>query len=627
MTQFKSITYIVPSLLLTSALLIASDVSNSPASFDTYFNAANDKFRQGKTEESIEDYKKSLELNPQCQQAFLNLGLAYCQQQKWDDAIPCFESAIRLDQNYLKAYIHLGISYQNKEKIEQAVSCFKKALELNKHSHETMLHLARALCLQNEFDESIAMYRRALAIQPKDQAILLELGNTLNMNNQIEEALSCYKNLLEIIPNNVSVLYNIAYTLKKLGHIDQALPIYQKVLELDPQHSEAHFSLGLAYLSYGDFDRGWPEYEWRWKRGQQSPRNLSKPQWDGSDLHGKTLLLHAEQGLGDTFQFIRYAQIAKEKGARVIAAVQPALIQFLSLCPYIDKVVSLFESLPPFDYQIALLSVPFVLKTNINTVPARIPYLYADEKLIQYWKEKLSHNQTDQHTLKIGICWQGNSGYSTHFLRTTVAAKSIKLTKLMPLLTLENVVVYNLQKTTGEEQLKNITTQTNLINFDADFDNSHGRFMDTAAVIKNLDLMITVDTSMAHLAAGLGCPVWVMMPEPADWRWMLHRSDTPWYPNMRIFRQQTPGDWDGVIETIALELKKYAQEQNRNQRDTITTEQSLNKIDATIAQLNSALYEKECSKIIDDSYKELAIQLYKATEQKKIMQLSVQKQS
>lgn len=599
--------------LLSPSILIASQ-----ATFDSYFNSANDKFRQGNTPSAIEDYKKTIELNPQCHQAFLNLGLAYAQIQKWDESIEVLEKAIKLDPNYAKAYLHLGISYNQKDKHEKAISHLKKALEFNPTSHDALINLARALCASSLFDESINIYNKALEHHPKDTALLLELGNTLNMNNQTEQALNIYYTLIEIIPGNASVLYNIAYTLKKLGRIDEAFPIYKKVLELDPNHAEAHFSLGLAYLAQGDFDHGWPEYEWRWKRGQQSPRDLSKPQWDGRDLHGKTLLIHAEQGLGDTFQFIRYAQIAKEKGAKVVAAVQPQLIKFLSMCPYLDTVSSLFEGLPAHDYQIAMLSIPYVLKTNINTVPAKIPYLYADQKLVVHWKEKLSHDKN----FKIGICWQGNSGYSTHFLRTTVAAKSIKLSKLMPLLTLENVTVYNLQKVTGEDQLKNLPENINLVNFDADFDNINGRFMDTAAVIKNLDLMITVDTSMAHLAAGLGCPTWVMMPEPSDWRWMLHRSDTPWYPNMLIFRQKISGDWDIVIQTIVDELKKSMLDKQQISCNQIAREESLNKVDVTIAQLQDALYEKELSKTIDQEYKELACQMYKLIEQRNTIKRS-----
>jgi tetratricopeptide (TPR) repeat protein len=622
MTRFKAILFLVSNLLFTGGMMLA-DSSMQPATFDFHFNEANNRFREGKTQEAIVEYKKAIELNPQCQQAYLNLGLAYVQDQKWDEAISCFENAIRIDPQYIKAHIHLGICFQNKDKTTEAVACFRKAYALNEHSHDAMIQLARTLCLQSQFDESIQLYRKALKQQPKDTALLLELGNTLNMNNNIEEALSCYQNLLELIPDNVSVLYNIAYTLKKLGRIDEAFPVYQKVLKLDPSHGEAHFSLGLAYLAQGDFDNGWPEYEWRWQRGQQAPRNLSKPQWDGSDLHGKTLLLHAEQGLGDTFQFIRYARITKEKGARVVAAVQPALIQLLSLCSYIDKVVSLFEPLPQFDFQIPMLTVPYVLKTNINTVPAQIPYLFADEKLTEYWQDQLS--RLPKNNLKVGICWQGNSGYSTHFLRTTVAAKSIKLAKLLPLLKTNNVTFINLQKTTGEDQLTAVNTPENFIIFNDDFDNSHGRFMDTAAVIKNLDLMITVDTSMAHLSAGLGCPTWVFMPEPADWRWMLKRTDTPWYPNMRLFRQSAAGDWESVISTVALELQKLVEKRNMQDQAQATVEQALNKIDATIMQLNGALYEKECSRNIDKSYNELAMQLYRATEEKNNIKRSILK--
>ncbi len=589
------------------------------SAYEVSFEKATKLFTESKYDQAITEFINTLDLNSQCHQAHFNVGLCYSHQKKHDQAIESFTQAIKIHNEYEKAHVHLGLSYQQKEKLDLAITHLQKACELNPHSSDNLLYLGRALVLHNEFDQAIIRFKRAMELKPQDTTIMLELGNTYNMNNLTQEALNIYYKILKIIPGNGSILYNIAYSLKKLGRIEESLPVYYKVLELDPNHAEAHFSLGLAYLARGDFERGWAEYEWRWKRGHQAPRNLSKPLWDGQDLHGKTLLMHAEQGLGDTFQFIRYAQIMKEKGAHVIAAVQPQLTSILSLCPYIDQVVSLFENLPAHDYQAPLLTFPYVLKTRIDSVPCQIPYLFADAKLEEFWKQKLSHDTN----FKVGICWQGNSGYSTHFLRTTVAAKSINLTRLLPLLTLENVTVYNLQKTTGEEQLKNVDTPTNLHSFDENFDKTNGRFMDTAAVIKNLDLMITIDTSMAHISAGLGIPTWVMMNEPADWRWMLERTDTPWYPNMRLFRQPTPGDWDSVIQAIVQELQLVLKDREQLNKRQLSISQQINMVDSLITDLENVLAEKERIGIIDQSYKNLANQMYRNIEQRKSLKNSM----
>jgi hypothetical protein len=224
----------------------------------------------------------------------------------------------------------------------------------------------------------------------------------------------------------------------------------------------------------------------------------------------------------------------------------------MKLCPYIDSVISTEDPLPAFDVQAPLMSLPHILKTKIETIPLEIPYIFADENLTEYWKEKLSQDKN----FKVGVCWQGNSNYSTPLLRATVALKSIEAQQFAPLCTVPGVSLYSLQKTTGTDQLENLPKHMKLITFDDTFDQAHGRFMDTAAVMKNLDLIITVDTSISHLSSAMGIPTWVMIPNPPDWRWMINRNDTPWYPDMRLFRQPTPGDWDSVLKTITQELQK-----------------------------------------------------------------------
>ena len=501
---------------------------------------------------AIQMYKHILVIAPHHHEAYYCLGNIFFENNQLDDALESFKTVLSLNDTHVWSHLNCAKVYVRKNDTSNAKKHFEAVIALDPDHREAVTELARILCDEQQYEESIKVLEQLRSKHPDDVHILFQLANTLNTAHYTEESLVIYNSLHKKYPQSSAITYNIAYTLKKLGRITEALEYYDKTLTLDSQHAEAHFSRGLAYLATGKFKEGWEEYEWRWKRDTQhmEKRNLSKPQWDGSDLQGKTLLLHAEQGLGDTFQFIRYAKIARDKGGVVIAAVQNPLVDILSLCPYIDRVVSLTAPLPMYDVHAPLLSVPYILQTVEETVPHDIPYLYAHTQLVEYWKDKLSADKN----FKIGICWQGNPNYNTPFLRAVVAAKSIKLKQLEPLFKIPGVSVYNLQKMTGEEQLSDIPVEWNLIQFDDNFDKIHGRFMDTAAVIKNLDLVITVDTGLAHIAAGLGAHVWTFIPNPPDWRWMLDRTDTPWYPNMTLFRQPKPGDWESVIRDIANRL-------------------------------------------------------------------------
>ena len=539
-------------------------------SFEQLFQQANDLFGENKFEEAISYYNRALKCNPTCPQAHFNKGLCLFKLDLFSQAITAFTSAIMNKSDYTKAFLHLGKSYYGIEKYEQAIQNYRKVIKLEPTVAKSYQLLAKTYNDTHQFQESIKILTQGLTVNPEHKGLLFELANTYNTINRTDEALQLYKELLKHKPNNTALLYNTAYTLKKLGKVQEALPYYNKTLEIKPNHSEAHFSRGLAYLITGDFERGWAEYEWRWKRPQHgSYRVYPQPRWDGSPLHGKRRFLHGEQGLGDTLQFIRYAQIAKKRGGYVIVAVQPPLVTLINLCPYIDEVVSFKDKTPVFDIHVPLMSLPYILKTRIETVPCTIPYLYADSDLVAYWKDQLA-NDTN---FKIGICWQGNSNYSTPFLRAVVKQKSIQLAKLLPLATIPGVSLYSLQRITGTDQIEKLPDNFSLHTFGEDFDQSHGRFMDTAAVIKNVDLVISIDTSICHLAAGLGTPTWNILPNPPDWRWMLDRTDTPWYSNMRLFRQPEPGDWDSVIVTIVHKLENMF-----SQKDKIRKYELVNKL-------------------------------------------------
>lgn len=535
-----------------------SGIVDAP-SYEEYFNRGTDALRKGDLDIAIFNLKKSKDDNATAPQTHFNLGIAYETQGKIDDAIEAYKDAILQRLDYPKAHHQLAKLLQRRGLIDQAIVHYEQAVQFDPSLIDPALTVARLLCEQERFEDALEYFERYVKSKPNDLNVTFEYANALNTAQRPEQALELYYSLLHERPNESGILYNTAYTLKKLGRIQDAMPYYQAALKRNPNHAEAHFSLGLAHLVTGDFKQGWPEYEWRWQRNTQlSPRNFSQPHWDGSPLNGKTILLHAEQGLGDTFQFIRYAKLIKEQyNGRVIFASQRPLQTFISrCCPYIDRVVTLDAIPTSFDVHSPLLSLPFILESDEQSIPREIPYVTPDPALVEQWRTKLSQDTQ----FKVGICWQGNSKYSTPFLRAVVAAKSVALKKFAPLGSVENVTFYNLQKETGTDQLSELPDNFKLVSFDQDFDQTNGRFMDTAAVIKNLDLVITIDTSISHLAAAIGTPTWTLIPEPPDWRWMIKRTDTPWYPNMRLFRQEESGDWDGVIAHIASELQKTVTE-------------------------------------------------------------------
>ncbi len=373
-------------------------------------------------------------------------------------------------------------------------------------------------------------------------------------NGKEEEAISCYKEILALNPNIPAVLYNTAILLKNRGEFTAALPYYNRLLEIEPTHSDALQGRSHALLALGKYDQAWQDFEHRWTKPRTDAKNFTTyMHTHNNDLTGKTVLLKSEFGFGDTLQFIRYAALVKSCGAHVIAAVQKQLIPLLSYCPYLESVIPVDSPAPKHDLETVLMSLPWAFKTTLTTIPNKTPYLFADDKLTDFWRKKL----TKDTNFKIGICWHGNA-YTTEQLKKLVDTKSIPLKLLAPLSTFEHVSIYSLQKTSGLDELSRLPASFVIHQLGPDFDESHGAFMDTAAVIKNLDLVITIDTSIAHLAGGLGIPTWLMLPYASDWRWLVDRTDSPWYPCMRLFRQKTLGDWDSVMARIITELKKQA---------------------------------------------------------------------
>jgi cytochrome c-type biogenesis protein CcmH/NrfG len=530
-------------------------------------------FRQKNYDRALNYFRRVIEIAPAVASAYFNCGLALDAQGKADQAYEQYVKTIERDAKHARARMKIINYLQSKEKHEEAMEHCNILMHSEPTNREYRQKKAQIYFGQNNIDKALINYRKALLLDGKEAQLLLEYANALNLCNSTECAFEMYKAINEAGTFSTNIAYNLAYTLKKMGEYARTIEICNDIIKEVPNYAQAHFTLATSYLTLGDFSKGWQEYEWRWKHGDTSERVFKEPRWDGSDLTGKTIYLHAEQGLGDTFQFIRFAKIAKERGGYVIAGVQKPLITIIAQCPYIDKVIQYGTAPGRFDSQAALMSMPYILNTQEDTIPNMHPYLFADEDLVAHWHDQLKEDKN----FKVGLCWQGNPNYHTQFLRMIVAGKSMRPATFAPLSAIKGVSFYSLQKFHANNVDESLPEEFRINTFDDSFDNGHGRFMDTAALMKNLDLIITVDTATAHLAGGLGVPVWTVLPKFADWRWLLDRSDTPWYPTMRLFRQTVADDWTTVIDDLfqALEpLVRAHQERHEANSTTCYSRQS-----------------------------------------------------
>jgi tetratricopeptide (TPR) repeat protein len=502
--------------------------------------------REQKFAEARASFQEALRILPDFAEAHNSMGVLLREQGEHGDACACFEKALNLKDDFAAAHNNLGKAHEGEGRLGEAVRCFRRAVELKSDSTLFLVNLANALTAQGETDEALPFYRRAIGLQPAEAGYLSNLGNALTLCGRPDEAEAWCRQALRLKPDFADAYHNLGITFGARGEIERALAYNAEALRLNPDHVGARNCQAMWRLQTGDFARGWEDYEWRWKKAKVPPRDFPQPLWDGSPLEGRTILIHTEQGLGDTLQFIRYAPLVKQRGGTVIVECPTALGPLLASCIGIDRLIARGAPLPPFDVHTPLLSLPKTFGTTLTNVPADVPYLSADAALVEYWRSELSSIPG----IKIGIAWQGNPRFPADCMR------SIPLTHFTPLAQVDGVRLLSLQKGSGREQLPAVASYLPVIDLADRLDETTGGFMDTAAVMKNLDLVVTSDTSIAHLAGALGVPVWVALALGADWRFLLEREDSPWYPTMRLFRQTQMGDWDGVFERIAAELRE-----------------------------------------------------------------------
>jgi Flp pilus assembly protein TadD len=524
----------------------------------------------GRFAEAATQFRRAIELRPYQASLYNDLGVALAQLGQRDEAIYCFRQVISLDPQNSEALNNLGIALAGQGQLADAISNYRQCLVLNPGNAFAHNNLGIVLRDTGDFDGAMAHFGEALRMKPDYAEAYNNLGITYVKRGDIDSAVNLFRQSLQFKPNYPKAHNNLGNALMSRLELDEALGHLQQALALDPAYADAHMNLGMAWLLLGYLEHGWPEYEWRWHCQVSPPRPFSQPLWDGSPLASRTILLHAEQGLGDALQFVRYAPFVKEQGGTVIVESSEGLIPLLRTCPGVDRVVAKDSALPAFDTHAALLSLPGIFRTTLATIPANVPYLFADSDLVEKWKKEMETRDRGQRsedrgqktedggqnkagsdhspltTLKIGIAWQGNPQHPNDRFR------SVKLERFAPLAELPGVQVYSLQKGVGSEQLAEAGERWPII----DLASRCQTFADTAAALMNLDLAITVDSALAHCAGALGVPIWVVLPYSPDWRWLLDRDDSPWYPTMRLFRQAQADDWNGVFSRVVDAVKQ-----------------------------------------------------------------------
>ena len=523
---------------------IQKAISINPNSAVFYFNLGLTFRNSGNQEKAIQSFMLAHELDSMNYDVCFNIGLEFQIMGRFDLAAFYYERAINVKPDSYEALSNLGAVFQHLGENEKAVETYKKAVLIKPDQAELYNNLAVALQNSKKFDEALDFYRMAIKLQPDFVNSYINMGSLLHEKNDINGAIENYQKAISLDPEYSESYYNLANVLQKQLKLDQAIELYRHVISKNFKHAKAHYNLGLALLLNGDLINGFKEFEWRWATDDfpEEKRIFNRPEWDGSEFKGKTLLIYAEQGIGDTIQFVRYLPFLKNLGGSIIFEVAPELSDLVF--GMADKVIHKNEKPPHFDFHISIMSLPFLFKTSLETIPSNVPYIKINQNLEKFsGLKKIIEKQSKK--FKIGIVWAGSPLHSNDHNRSCDLSNFAKLFKL------DKCAFYSLQKGNRSNELNNYKN-FNIENFDKYLID----FSYTAYIIKKLDLLITVDTACAHLAGALGKPVWLLLPFAPDWRWLLKDDKSPWYPSVRLFRQKRKGEWKIVFDNIFKILKK-----------------------------------------------------------------------
>ncbi len=559
-------------LHLGRAIALAPDVAESQYLLGSVSHA------QNKLDETIQYYQNAIELNPDNALIYRDLGLAYEKIGQFANAKQAIDRGLVVDPGLGELHFFRGNYYLKDDDAANALICFERALSISPDAPAWLLNHGVALQTLGRFEDALHSYEQAIRLQPKNAvahnnrgSVLITLrryqeavdsydtairlnpgyidalkyrGHALRCIQRSQEALASLAAVLKLDPANAEALHIRALAQHDLNRPNEALRSFLQALRIKPDYAEAHVNEGICRLTMGDFSTGWPKYEWRRKTDlfkNEFPRPEESPLWLGKEpLAGKTLLLRAEQGLGDSIHFCRYVAQAADLGATVLLEVQPPLKSLLAQLKGASRVFARGDIIPAHDYHCQLVSLPFAFKTRLDSIPANIPYLQSDPERIRHWGTKLGAKNKP----RVGIAWSGNAANVNDHNRSIPLARFAKI--ISP-----GAQFVCLQKDLRPTDQAAMTAIRNDIIF---FDETLNDFADTAALIDLMDVVISVDTSVAHLAGALGKPLWLLLPFRSDYRWLLERRDSPWYPTATLFRQSKSGDWDSVLDTVSAAL-------------------------------------------------------------------------
>ncbi len=525
---------------------------------EAHYNRGNALYALKRDEEALASVDAALALRPDYVEALTNRGAVLHALDRDEEALASLDRAIALEPDNVEALVNRGVALNALKRYDDALAGYELALHVCPDHLDALTNRGVALHDLARYEEALASHDGALALQPDFAEALSNRGNSLQELRRFDDALTSFDRALALAPDFAEAHSNRGNVLQELRRFDEALTSYDRALTLRPDFADGHFNAAVCRLLRGDFARGWQEHEWRWETRQLRAvkRRFAQPLWTGADdLAGETILLHAEQGFGDTIQFCRYVPQVVERGAHVVVEVQKPLYELMKSLGGRVQIVPRGAALPDFDLHCPLLSLPLAFGTRLETIPSRTPYLTAPEHKTGAWRDRLDKLELGKHQRpRVGLVWAGDPRKSLPGANRIDRQRSLQFDQLAPLLEVRRCAFYSLQKgDDAQAQLRGSALSPRITDWSADFHD----FSDTAALIENLDLVVAVDTAVAHLAGALGKPLWLINRYNTCWRWLLDRDDSPWYPTARLFRQDATRDWHPVIARISSALRDY----------------------------------------------------------------------
>ncbi len=497
-------------------------------------------------DEALASYDRALEINPDQIDALANRARILVLLERFEEALEAAEAVLSRKADHVDALRNRGHALLKLDRPQQALADYHRVLAFRPGDVEALNNSAIVLIALNRFDDALASLEKVLGRAPDNVSALINRGNALNRLKRLDEALLSYDRALRLCPTNAEALNNRGIVLVELNRLDEALACYERAIAIRPDCAEIRYGHALARLTVGDFRAGWREYEWRWRspRWRLRQRNFAQPQWLGdTPVEGRTVLLHAEQGMGDALQFVRYAPLLARRGARVVVEVPKPLTALLAQLETV-AVLARGDSLPAFDLHCPLMSLPLAFGTDVATIPAEIPYLRAPLERVAKWQNRLG----ERRAAKVGVVWEGSA------LHEDNRNRSVPLAQFGVALSTPGIEFVSMQRDLAPEDATALRGHSSVLDIGTELSD----FADSAALISLLDIVVSVDTAVAHLAGAMGKPVWILLPFSPDFRWMLDRADSPWYPTARLFRQSSLGDWNGPLGDVRRALVSIA---------------------------------------------------------------------